>query len=72
MSQELPLLQETGVRCKNLMSKGLFINAGLPKDQRVVGDGYFWCLKTQASLGPDRELCGGEYCTDATRTCYET
>ncbi|HUG20022.1 MAG TPA: hypothetical protein VMM56_13645 [Planctomycetaceae bacterium] len=71
MSQELPVIQETGTRCKNLMSKGLFINAGLPKDQHVVGDGHFWCLKTQASLGPDRELCGGEYCTDPTRTCYE-
>lgn len=58
-------------RCRFLLSKGLYINAGLPADQHVVGDGNFWCANTQRFLGPDQEVCGHEECTDPQRHCYQ-
>lgn len=70
MSQELPVV-ETAARCKSLLSKGLYINAGLPAGEEATGDGNFWCGKTQTVLGPDQQWCDNEHCTDATRTCYE-
>jgi hypothetical protein len=72
MSQQLHVIQQ-GTRCRNLLSKGLYINAVLPKGQEAAGDGNFWCGKTQTVFGPDKGLCDGEHCTDAEhRTCYET
>lgn len=69
---QLTVIQETGVRCRNLLSKGMFINAGLPKGKEIAGDGNFWCGKTQTVFGPDKGLCDGDQCTDAAhRTCYE-
>ena len=71
MSQELPVLQNAA-RCRSLLSKGLYINAGLPPGQEAVGDGNFWCGKTQTIFGPDTNLCDDEHCRDPSRTCYET
>ena len=68
MSIELPIT--TAARCQHLLSKGLYINAGLPEDQRLVGDGNFWCAQTQRFLGPDQELCDHEHCTQPGRNCY--
>lgn len=62
---------QTGQRCRQLLSKGLYINAGLPAGEEAAGDGNFWCGKTQTIYGPDDRLCNGEECTDATRSCYE-
>jgi hypothetical protein len=70
MADELKII-ETGVRCRNLLSKGLYINAGLLPGEEATGDGNFWCGQTQTIYGPDDRLCDGEYCTDTTRTCYE-
>ena len=58
-------------RCGSLLSKGLYINHGLPKGKEVTGDGNFWCGKTQKVYGPDDRICDGDRCTDATRSCYE-
>jgi hypothetical protein len=69
MQHELNVVQ--GERCRHLLSKGLYLNAGLPKDDYPIGDGNFWCSLTQEIYGPDRGFCDGEHCTDATRSCYE-
>ena len=70
MSTQLEVLQP-GPRCGSLLSKGLYINAGLPKGKEVTGDGNFRCGKTQKIYGPDDRICDGDRCTDATRSCYE-
>ena len=70
MADELKIV-ESGERCRNLLSKGLYINAGLPKGQECTGDGNFWCGKTQTIYGPDDKICDREECHDSTRTCYE-
>lgn len=59
------------VRCLKLLSKGMYINAGLPAGQEVTGDGYFWCGKTLRSYGPDDQLCNVEDCMNSNRTCFE-
>ena len=70
MADELKVIQ-TGVRCRHLLSKGLYINAGLPPGEEVTGDGNFWCGKNQTTYGPDDQLCDGESCTNPARSCYE-
>jgi len=60
-----------GERCRFLLSKGLYINAGLPPGEEVVGDGHFWCGRNQRMRGPDNNICDGETCRDTSRTCYE-
>jgi hypothetical protein len=70
MSDNLKVLY-TAERCRQLLSKGLYINAGLPAGQEAAGDGNFWCGKTQTIFGPDDRLCDGEQCRDSTRSCYE-
>ena len=70
MSQELPVIQ-IGERCARLLSKGLYINAGLPKGEEIVGDGNFWCGKTQTVFGPDDGLCDGDRCRNTARSCYD-
>ena len=70
MSAQLEVLQPSP-RCSSLLSKGLYINAGLPKGKEVTGDGNFWCGRTQKIYGPDDRICDGDRCTDTTRTCYE-
>ncbi len=69
MADELNVTK-TG-RCRQLLSKGLYINAGLPPGEEVAGDGSFWCGTTQTSMGPDNQVCDSECCCDATRHCYE-
>lgn len=68
MSQQLSIVNQP--RCRHLLSKGLYINAGLPEGQHLVGDGNFWCARTQRFLGPDQELCDHEHCTSPSRDCY--
>lgn len=70
MSDELNVIQ-TGVRCRHLLSKGLYINAGLPPGEEATGDGDFWCAHTQTIYGPDEALCDLESCCHPTRSCYE-
>ena len=43
----------------------------LEPGEEVTGDGNFWCAKTQTIMGPDRQICGSEYCLDQGRRCYE-
>ena len=70
MAAELNILDKH-LRCRDLLSKGLYINHGLPPGEEATGDGNFWCANTQEIYGPDRGFCGGAYCTDPTRSCYE-
>ena len=70
MAEELNVLQQAE-RCSNLLSKGLYCNAGMPPGERATGDGDFWCGKTQTTYGPDDQLCDGDHCRNATRSCYE-
>jgi len=72
MNNELNVLQPANPRCRSLLSKGMFINHGLPPGQEVAGEGNFWCGKTQHIHGPDDRLCGGDECRDTSRRCYET
>lgn len=71
MTQPLEVIQPTTTRCRNLLSKGQFINHGLPADKQVAGDGNFWCSKTQRVYGPDKKLCDLAPCCDTSRSCYE-
>ncbi|MCC7422890.1 MAG: hypothetical protein IT428_21655 [Planctomycetaceae bacterium] len=75
MASELPVLQPLSTEaapCRQLLSKGLFINARLPKGEQIVGNGNFWCNKTQATYGPDARLCDGNECRNEARGCYES
>ncbi len=71
MTHEFDVIQPTATRCRSLLSKGLYINHGLPPGQEVAGDGNFWCGKTLRVYGPDKRLCDRDQCCDASRTCYE-
>ncbi|QDU37831.1 hypothetical protein Mal4_21480 [Maioricimonas rarisocia] len=57
-------------RCQRLLSKGLYLNSGLSDDERVAGDGNFWCADTQTAFGPDNSVCDGGRCSDPSRSCY--
>lgn len=70
MAPSLKVLQ-TGERCRQLLSKGLYINHGLPPGKEAAGDGNFWCGRNQKTFGPDDRICDGESCRDTTRSCYE-
>ncbi len=72
MTEELQVLENTTTRCQQLLSKGLYTNAGMPPGEKATGDGHFWCGKTQTIFGPDDRLCDAENCTDASRSCYES
>ncbi|HXY34589.1 MAG TPA: hypothetical protein VEI07_10200 [Planctomycetaceae bacterium] len=61
-----------GQRCRFLLSKGMAVNAGLPEDEHIVGDGHFWCTRTQRIYGPDGGLCADEPCRESSRSCYES
>lgn len=69
MQHELEVVR--GERCRHLLSKGLYLNAGLEDDGNLFGDGNLWCANTQEIYGPDKGFCNGEECTITTRTCYE-
>ena len=71
MNEELNVLQ--GERCRHLLSKGLYINAGLPPGEEATGDGdgNFWCMHTQTIYGPDEELCDLETCCNPSRSCHD-
>lgn len=80
MPNDLPILADAdsstatppGTRCRSLLSKGLYINHGLPAGQEVAGEGNFWCGKTQTIFGPDRALCDRDECTGAVgRACFD-
>ena len=53
MSEELQVIDNTTTRCRQLLSKGLYTNAGMPPGEKATGDGNFWCGKTQTIFGPD-------------------
>jgi hypothetical protein len=71
MTNELNVFQPASPRCRSLLSKGMFINHGMPPGQEVAGEGNFWCGKTQHVYGPDDRLCDGTECRDSSRKCYE-
>ncbi len=58
-------------RCRHLLSKGMFVNAGVPDDERADDEGYFWCGATHREFGPDNEFCDDDLCRDPARRCYE-
>lgn len=70
MNDELDIIT-TAARCRHLLSKGLYINAGLPPGQEAAGEGNFWCAHTQTIYGPDDALCDAENCCQSARSCYE-
>ena len=70
MADELNILNNAE-RCRSLLSKGLYTNAGMPPGEKATGDGNFWCGKTQTIFGPDDQLCDDEHCINSTRSCYE-
>jgi len=49
----------------------MYINANQPGDEHPVGDGHFWCSRTQRIYGPDEQLCADEFCREPSRRCYE-
>ncbi len=70
MTDELNVVQ-SAQRCRQLLSKGLYINHGLPPGEEAAGDGNFWCGRTQGVYGPDDQLCDADFCTNPTRGCYD-
>lgn len=71
MSDDLHILPHAGERCRQLLSKGIYINYGLPPGDEAAGEGNIWCGRTQRIYGPDDRLCGHEECSDPGRSCYE-
>jgi hypothetical protein len=49
----------------------MYLNYGLTEENRVAGDGNFWCAKTQRIFGPDDQFVGDGECRDLGRTCYD-
>ena len=75
MSAELPVVSDSpavGERCRSLLCKGMYINIGLSDENRVAGDGNFWCGKTQRVYGPDDQYVGDGECRHTGRACYES
>ena len=70
MSDELKVVP-SGQRCRHLLYKSLFVNAGLGLDQAVPDEGNFWCGRNQTTYGPDDRLCSGKACQNPSRGCYE-
>lgn len=70
MSIELSIVHHPD-RCRALLSKGMYINAGCKPGEEVTGEGNFWCGKTQTIKGPDRKICDPEFCLDRNRSCFE-
>ena len=70
MEDELQAIQ-SGERCRHLLSQGLSFNQGLHPGEEATGDGNFWCGQNQTTYGPDDQLCDGDACRDASRSCYE-
>lgn len=72
MTHELNILQST-TRCRHLLSKRMYIHAGLsPQDQvPPTGDDDIWCGKTQTLFGPDDQICEPDACCKPGRPCYE-
>ena len=69
MSDELKVVQ--GEYCRHLLSKGLFVNDGLPGEHLSSEESNYWCGKSQTIYGPDDRLCGSKRCLISTRDCYE-
>ena len=69
--QSLPVVEAQGERCRSLRCKGMYLNYGLGQNERVAGDGNFWCAKTQRIFGPDDQLVGEGVCRHTGRSCYE-
>ena len=79
MSDELNVLSADGLnrlplgeRCRSLRCKGMYLNYGLSEEERVTGDGHFWCSRTQIIVGPDQELVGDVECRHTGRACYDS
>jgi hypothetical protein len=73
LAEQQPQSQEApGERCLSLRCKGMYLNQGLSENERVAGDGNFWCSKTQRIYGPDDQLVGDGTCRHAGRSCYES
>lgn len=77
MTEKLNILSEgeqlpEAERCRSLFCKGMFLNYGLAEEDRVTGDGHFWCNKTQAEFGPDGQLVGDGECRHIGRGCYDS
>ena len=66
-----PKTLSNGERCLSLLSNATYVNAGLPPGEEAVSEGDSWCGKTQTTFGPDDQLCDGDACRDATRSCHE-
>jgi hypothetical protein len=72
LAEQLPQAEVTqGERCRSLRCKGMYLNYGLGQNERVAGDGNFWCAKTQRIFGPDDQLVGDGVCRHTGRGCYE-
>lgn len=70
MADDLHVIKNSE-RCRHLLSKGMYLNAGLPPGEEVTGDGHFWCGRNQRQRGPDNQICDGNSCSDPLRRCYE-
>lgn len=71
MSEKLPVIQ-TAQRCRHLLSKALYVNAGLsPGEEAVRHEDNFWCGRNQSTYGPDDQICTDATCRNPARSCYE-
>ena len=70
---DLPVLESTGVPCRHLRHKGMFVYTDGSDGE--THDDYdntvYWCLKTMKGFGPDDDLVGAEECCSTARSCYE-
>lgn len=66
----------SGQVCQSLRSKKLFYQAegvpsGVPASTLEGSDGPYWCVRTQALVGPDGQIADAEACRPG-RECCET
>ena len=68
---EQPALSVAGQdRCTFLNWKGLFIEAEWDPTVPPANDRNFWCVHTQACVGPDGQFAEPESCKPG-RSCHE-
>lgn len=57
-------------QCRNLRSKGMFIEVEADPTVPSMSDGFVWCVHTMNCLGPDGRVAGEEDCR-LGRSCFE-
>lgn len=57
--------------CESLRWKGMYIWGESDPTVQASNSGYFWCMHTQTSLGPDGGFAEPTCCESPDRKCHK-